>query len=229
MKKARRTKRNPSKGRRNPNNKGKGEVMRQNRFTVGGGVANYPLARYNPLSGFTTQQNWYGNLRTCKPHQEWLQIGCKGKEEYEVFLKSMGGHIHKDVDVFISLTATTGGLVRRIPNALKKYLPPKDLKPSLVVWEINDGEVDLILPEFVLNLLRAGFKVGWGCIGGHGRTGWLAAKVHQMITECTGDEAVAYVREHYCENAIETVTQLNDLGCEESEVAGYGTRVTYYY
>lgn len=52
-------------------------------------------------------------------------------------------------------------------------------------------------------------KVHIGCIGGHGRTGTvLAALVKQM----TGNEdAITYVRENYCQKAVESTTQIEFL------------------
>jgi hypothetical protein len=57
--------------------------------------------------------------------------------------------------------------------------------------------------------ILAGKKVHTGCIGGHGRTGmFLAALVKYM----TGNEnAIGYVRDNYCESAVETTVQVKFL------------------
>ena len=119
------------------------------------------------------------------------------------------GDIAPEVEVYIDLT---GGsyLKRVIPPQLQELLGT----PSLILmeWELVDGYTCSQLPGMVVTLLEAGYTVGWGCVGGHGRTGWLAAKVLQKLTGCSGDEAVDYVRDNYCASAIETQTQLNDLG-----------------
>ena len=121
------------------------------------------------------------------------------------------GDIDPKVDVYIDLT---GGsyLKRVIPPQLQELLGT----PSLIImeWELIDGYTCSQLPGMVVTLLEAGYTVGWGCVGGHGRTGWLAAKVLQELTNCSGNEAVDYVRENYCSSAIETQTQLNDLGSD---------------
>lgn len=154
-------------------------------------------------------QNWKNYTlpsATCKPHQDWLQI-----DQYKVFLKSAMGDIDPEVQVYIDLT---GGsyLKRIIPPQLQELLG----SPSIIMieWELIDGYTCSQLPGMVVTLLEAGYNVGWGCVGGHGRTGWLAAKVLQELTGCSGNEAVDHVRNNYCSSAIETQTQLNDLGSD---------------
>lgn len=49
-----------------------------------------------------------------------------------------------------------------------------------------------------------------GCIGGHGRTGTVLAA---LVTHMTGNkDSIAYVRKHYCEKAVESVSQIKFLG-----------------
>ncbi len=52
-------------------------------------------------------------------------------------------------------------------------------------------------------------KVHIGCVGGHGRTGTvLAALVRVMIEE---NDAIGYVRHHYCQKAVESEAQVSFL------------------
>jgi hypothetical protein len=53
---------------------------------------------------------------------------------------------------------------------------------------------------------RAGQRVEVGCLGGHGRTGTAVACL-AVLTGCPAEEAVAWVREHYCTGAVETPGQ----------------------
>jgi hypothetical protein len=53
---------------------------------------------------------------------------------------------------------------------------------------------------------RTGERVEVGCIGGHGRTG-TAVGCLAVLTECAPEDAVAWVREHYCARAVETPGQ----------------------
>lgn len=73
----------------------------------------------------------------------------------------------------------------------------------------NDPESFKAMVAWVADRLRAGDKVHVGCIGGHGRTGlFLAALVNHMM----GDkDAAQYVRDHYCERAIESAAQVKFL------------------
>lgn len=88
-------------------------------------------------------------------------------------------------------------------------------KQVQIVYPIKDMDVPQNLEQFT-NLLKyiekellAGKKVFVGCIGGHGRTGTvLAALVKQM----TGNEdAITYVRENYCNKAVESKAQIEFL------------------
>lgn len=53
---------------------------------------------------------------------------------------------------------------------------------------------------------QAGVKVEMGCIGAHGRTGTALAVINVMLG-CEAKEAIAHVREHHCEHAIESDVQ----------------------
>lgn len=154
-------------------------------------------------------------------HCEDIAIG-----EHTVTLVGINEPIPSDLDVFIDMTGFRKA--RNIPQKYKKYLTTKT---DLIIWEVTDGKIDSELPNFVFNLLKDGFKVGFGCHGAHGRTGWLAAKLHKMITGSSGDEAVRYIREEFCEKAVETLLQTTDLGCVKEEgsytikttTVGFGT------
>ncbi len=188
----------------------------------------YPAGGYDPKGTYWNQWSKPGTkttaVSTCKPHQEWFQIGNE-KENYGVWLKSSGGYIHKGVDIFIDLATVYN--VKSIPPDLLKYLPQGAVQTRRISYEITDGKVDPYVAEFVLNMLRDGLKLGWGCIGGHGRTGWVAAKVHQLITGCSGDEAVQHIRGGYCEEAIETQIQLDNLGAKVAKPSKSYYAVTY--
>jgi hypothetical protein len=68
--------------------------------------------------------------------------------------------------------------------------------------------------EVVLARARAGEVVEIGCLGGHGRTGTAVACL-AVLVGTPADRAVAWVREVYCERAVETEEQ-------ETFVAGFG-------
>lgn len=57
--------------------------------------------------------------------------------------------------------------------------------------------------------LIAQAKVHVGCIGGHGRTGTVLAA---LVATMTGEkDAIAYVRQHYCQKAVESQAQVDFL------------------
>jgi hypothetical protein len=66
---------------------------------------------------------------------------------------------------------------------------------KLVAWTIDE--------------LRAGKLIHAGCIGGHGRTGmFFAAIVKEMGIS---NDAITYVRKHYCGNSVESREQVDFL------------------
>ncbi len=66
------------------------------------------------------------------------------------------------------------------------------------------------LVDWTASQLLINKKVHCGCIGGHGRTGtFLAALVCTMAGE---KDAIEYVRQHYCDKAVESSAQVSFLG-----------------
>lgn len=65
------------------------------------------------------------------------------------------------------------------------------------------------LIEWLVSQIVAGKKVHIGCIGGHGRTGLVLSTLVKVMT---GEEdAITYVRAHYCPKAVETSGQIEWL------------------
>lgn len=58
----------------------------------------------------------------------------------------------------------------------------------------------------LLDRARGGERVEIGCLGGHGRTGTALAML-AVLTGHPADEAVGWVRTHYCPRAVETPEQ----------------------
>ena len=58
----------------------------------------------------------------------------------------------------------------------------------------------------VLGRARAGQRVEIGCLGGHGRTGTALACL-AVLAGGSATDAVAWVRQHHCEHAVETPDQ----------------------
>ncbi len=77
-------------------------------------------------------------------------------------------------------------------------------------WPDFGVPTDLIQVTATLRSLleRAGQgqAVEIGCIGGHGRTGTALACL-AILSGLPGEEAVAWIRDQYCSEAVETVEQ----------------------
>lgn len=64
------------------------------------------------------------------------------------------------------------------------------------------------LVEWTKKQLEAGAKVHAGCIGGHGRTGMFFAALVSLYGE---QDAITYVRQNYCQKAVESFAQIEFL------------------
>lgn len=110
----------------------------------------------------------------------------------------------KDADVYIGFDY---GM--RMPD--KNY---PWLGRSAVLFEIPDMTAPKNVEEFktllswTIDQLEDGKKVHAGCIGGHGRTGTFFAALVSRFGE---QDAVTYVRAHYCQKAVESVEQVKFL------------------
>ena len=89
----------------------------------------------------------------------------------------------------------------------------KDFNGEIHYWPIEDMSV---LPTHVLDravndiisCLKAGKKVGMFCIGGHGRTGYLAACV---LGKLGINDPIQHIHENYCIKAIEVCSQYRHI------------------
>lgn len=115
--------------------------------------------------------------------------------------------LYNKCSVIVSLNKTEGDIWDTGWRGTLVYLPitdycalPIDVLTSYVVK--------------ITTYLNMGSVVGMHCIGGHGRTGYVAAAVlwHLGVIQKEGyADPVKYVREKYCKNAIESVSQLESL------------------
>lgn len=133
-----------------------------------------------------------------------FQIG-----EYTVYGGSCSTPLVKDADIYIGFDHSMD-----IPSDPYPWQPKPatDCKKLHIYFFIQDMMVPKDAAEFknmvvwAATQVREGKKLHAGCIGGHGRTGlFLAALVQELIGE---DDAISYVRKHYCDHAVETTTQV---------------------
>lgn len=93
--------------------------------------------------------------------------------------------------------------------------------PDAKVPDDLDNFIKLV--EWTADALREGKKVHAGCIGGHGRTGlFFAALVAHMGVD---DDPIAYVRDNYCDKAVESKTQTDFLVKNFKVVSAVGSKV----
>jgi len=79
------------------------------------------------------------------------------------------------------------------------------------------------LIEWTAEQMYAGKKVHAGCIGGHGRTGTFLAA---LVTHLSGEkDSINWVRENYCQKAVESAVQVDWLHKNFGIVKAQGTKV----
>lgn len=83
------------------------------------------------------------------------------------------------------------------------YCPITDY--SVLPADVLDNLVDAVTDR-----LCAGKKVAMFCIGGHGRTGYVAACI---LFRFGKENPIAFLRQNYSESAVETDEQEEEVGC----------------
>jgi hypothetical protein len=154
---------------------------------------------------------------SCYETHEPLPITVNGKT-YKVYGGSCGNPIVTNADIYVGLDSS----MRRAhhypwndgPEVTNIFFPIADGNPPKDVAEFRK------MIKWLGVQLIAGKLIHIGCIGGHGRTGMVLAA---MVKELTGNEdAITYVRGHYCKKAVESPSQVlflhNEYGIKE--VAG---------
>jgi hypothetical protein len=142
-------------------------------------------------------------------------------------------YLMKPLDIFIGLTETgfhkyekrkqvefVNPMLQRIHD---HFSQGQEVLENMICLEIPDGHVDNKVYKIALDLLSENKKIGFGCVAGHGRTGWLLAKLIMEIEEVDADEAVRRTRERLCYKCVETEAQIKELGCVD-ELGWYEIR-----
>jgi len=126
-------------------------------------------------------------------------------------------------------------LVEREPlsliPALDKYTYERD-NVGVIAIDISDGGVPDLPIEF-WNILVAGLRrekrdVIACCVGGHGRTGLVLSILAYLMCNKAKTDPIKFVRDNYCENAVETYKQIEYIekitGVVTSQVPSYLAR-----
>lgn len=108
------------------------------------------------------------------------------------------------------------------PIWVDTLVPLNDLDAS--IWDLGfRGEIlyypisdygtlpDDVLDDLifkVLERLKSGKKVGIFCLGGHGRTGYVAAA---LLGRLGCEDPIRFLRSNYCKNAVESFAQIQHI------------------
>jgi hypothetical protein len=112
-------------------------------------------------------------------------------------------HWRAPAEVF---AGSDGRTMPDLPSEPKDELPPM---VSLKWWDYSAPEETVVkYAELAARLAAEGKVIQFGCIGGHGRTGtFLALILLKLGVVNDGDEAIKFVHQNYCEEAIESKSQ----------------------
>lgn len=127
----------------------------------------------------------------------------------------------KDADVYVGLDY---GMQFKSPNwpwkkksAIEEVqfrIMDQSVPPAYAVPDFHE------LIKWISGKLDEGKKVHVGCIGGHGRTGMVFAAL--VALRKASDDPIAYVRENYCDKAVESKAQVKflveEFGCKTAAV-----------
>ena len=161
--------------------------------------------------------------------RELVLVGWRDYPDIEGCVEAVG-----NLDVFFGLDYAWG----KAEIKSKPYLNPlleelhnqfygKYHVDNIMNLTIPDRKIDEDVYEFIRQQFEAGRKIGFGCLAGHGRTGWVYAKLIKEYEGCTGDEAVRRARKRFCPRCVESEEQVKDLGCEH-ELPSDDLRKPYY-
>lgn len=157
--------------------------------------------------GFSTgSSSTAARYKSCADSHPPLPIKMSDGTVYEVY----GGSATRSepcssFDVFVGLDHGMQLTARRFPwNDGEEFLFP--ITDMLVPKDLK--EFNKLIQHLMVAIVN-GKKVFIGCIGGHGRTGLVLAALLKCMT---GEEdAITYVRDNYCQKAVESSGQVDWL------------------
>jgi len=163
------------------------------------------MKKFSDLTPSSMYGDWhasvqgYGksNYKRCYETHPPLKIG-----EWEVYGGSCHSPIVPDADVYL-------GLDHSMKHSSKAYPWTEGfsfLYPITDMQAPSNPESFIKLIDFLSEQVRAGKKLHVGCMGGHGRTGLVLSALVKSIAGI--DDAISYVRQHYCSKAVETSEQV---------------------
>lgn len=173
-----------------------------------------------------------GNVFVFKAEVDGVAIRFWGGGEYRGAGPKLGW-------VVIDLANNFGSPTMRLYGFDGKRLVSWLMPYAVISLPVHDYDVLYLPADFWIDLLldladfgrerEEPLDVLVACDGGHGRTG-MVLSILAALTEVTDGDPVAFVRQHYCEKAVETYGQIDYIkeitGLEVAEAPNVG--VDYY-
>lgn len=161
-----------------------------------------------------------GIYSICKHKPKFVPVGNK-----EVFLCGYSDietrrviRTISNLDVFIAMDSSWDNYQPKYPKnpivqaLYDKFHNGQDELDNLALIEVEDRGIHERLAKEVVSLFKKGFRIGFGCYGGHGRTGWLLGKLIKEVENIEGDKLIRTIRKRWCEEAVESKEQFKSLG-----------------
>lgn len=125
---------------------------------------------------------------------------------FEVFGGSCSSPIHDDADVYVGLDMSA---------TITQQSYPWEAGESFLYYIQDMGgpknpESFIKMINWLSEQIKAGKKIHVGCIGGHGRTGMVLSALVAVMDK--NPDCIQYVRDNYCEKAVESIAQIKFLG-----------------
>lgn len=186
---------------------GKGKLQQDNLFDFGSGKSNLPSA------------GSYGSYKRCYNSHPPLKLPGT---DLVIYGGSCSTPAVSDADIYVGLDSSVNLKGILLPWSTQKlvYFNIRDMDAP------EDPEAFKRLIDWIKEQVVAGKKVHVGCIGGHGRTGTVLAALVSLFGE---PDAIAYVRKHYCQKAVESGTQVKFLGKHFGITAATGYKSSSSY
>jgi len=107
-----------------------------------------------------------------------------------------------DVDILIPLDSVSGDIWGSGFCGEVHYIPIEDFR--ILPQHIEEREI-----AYIINELQKGKKIAIFCLGGHGRTGYIASILLYKLNGVL--DPIQYLRENYCKDAVESNSQVQRI------------------
>lgn len=146
-----------------------------------------------PYQGIKSYVKSLCHVGFCKVH-DYLMVGSKLDLTEDTLSK---------IDVIVSLSSLNGKIWDKGYRKDIIYFPITD-------FDILPIDAESLLVKKIMICIEEKKMVAICCDGGHGRTGYIASLV---LHELGIKDPIEYLRAKYCENAVESLEQLEAIAC----------------